>query len=169
MKKYEFTDKTKILCGKELKQIRRISDGLIGGWIEKEENLSHYGNCWVYGEAVVCDNARIYGDARVYGDAIVRGNAMIYDNARVYGDARVCDNAGIYGEVQKNFESVEFYQSSNSRLVTAITDKEGNTLFNIGCQKLITKEEFLHRIENEDGGIRENPHREFYKKILLLY
>jgi hypothetical protein len=35
MKKYEFTGEEKECYGFTLKQIRRISDGEIGGWIEK--------------------------------------------------------------------------------------------------------------------------------------
>ena len=51
MKKFELTTETKInICGKKLFRIKAlISFGLIiagekGGWIEKEENLSQYGN-----------------------------------------------------------------------------------------------------------------------------
>ena len=51
MPKYEFTGETKTIdfCGRfiTLKRIRRIKDGFIGGWIEKEENLSHKGICFV--------------------------------------------------------------------------------------------------------------------------
>ncbi|MGG6547841.1 UNVERIFIED_CONTAM: hypothetical protein NY100_20785, partial [Prevotella sp. 15_C9] len=46
-----------------------VETGEIGGYIEKEENLSENGNAWVYG------NARVYGDAWVYGDARVSGDA----------------------------------------------------------------------------------------------
>ena len=83
-KKYEFTGETKKFSGRTLKRIKRISDGVIGGWIESEENLSHEGWCFIYGEAVV------YGKARVYGEAIVCDEARVYDEAVVYGKARVC-------------------------------------------------------------------------------
>jgi len=73
MKKYEFTGETREYCGVTLKRIRKISNGEIGGWIQKEANLSHDGNAWVY------------GNARVYGDATVRGNAWVYGDARVRG------------------------------------------------------------------------------------
>lgn len=55
MKKYEFTGETKEFFGTTLQQIRAVRDfgsihsGDIGGWIEKEENLDHDGNAWVYG------------------------------------------------------------------------------------------------------------------------
>ena len=73
MKKYRFTGKTKNHEGRILKQIQRISDGLIGGWIESESNLSHEGSCWVYGNARVSGNAEVYGDAEVSGNARVSG------------------------------------------------------------------------------------------------
>ena len=76
MKKYEFTGEVKRikLIGTEvvLRRIRAVTAfggveaGDIGGWIEKEENLSHDGSAWVYGDAEVHGNAKVYGDAEVY-------------------------------------------------------------------------------------------------------
>ena len=57
MKKYEFTGETKTVFGRTLHRIRAILDfgdvkaGDIGGWVEKESNLSHEGDAWVYGNA----------------------------------------------------------------------------------------------------------------------
>ncbi|KAB6698721.1 polymer-forming cytoskeletal protein [Phocaeicola vulgatus] len=93
-KKYEFTGETKKFSGRTLKRIKRISDGVIGGWIESEENLSHEGWCFIYDEAIV------YGEAEVYGEARVCGEAEVYDEARVYGEAIVCGKAIVYGEAR---------------------------------------------------------------------
>ena len=77
MKKYEFTGEVKSWCGRTLHRIRAtiafgdVSAGDLGGWIEKEENLSHEGEAWVYGEARVCGKARVYGKAQVFGEALV--------------------------------------------------------------------------------------------------
>lgn len=49
----------------------------LGGWIEKEENLSHLGNCWVYGKA------RVYGEAQVSGEARVSGKAWVYGECTI--------------------------------------------------------------------------------------
>ena len=65
---WEFTGETKIHFGTTLKRIRAavgfrlkcgivIVKGELGGWIEKESNLS--GDAWVSG------NAKVYGDAEV--------------------------------------------------------------------------------------------------------
>lgn len=77
-KKFELTDETKTLDdGTVLHRIKALIDfgevkaGIIGGWIEKETNLSQDGDAWVY------------GDARVYGDAWVSGNAWV-ENSRDY-------------------------------------------------------------------------------------
>lgn len=76
--KYTLTDETKTLPGGiVLHRIKRVSDGAIGGWIEKESNLSHADESWVYGDAQVSGNAQVYGDAWVYGDAQVYGNARV--------------------------------------------------------------------------------------------
>ena len=70
MKKFELTTESKInVFGKKLFRIKalisfgNVREGNAGGWVEKEENLSHFGNAWVY------DNAWVYGDAWVYGNA----------------------------------------------------------------------------------------------------
>ena len=72
MKKYEFTGETKqvgLFGNITLKRIRATMEfgivkiGDLGGWIEKEENLSHEGKAWVYGDA------EVYGYAEVFGNS----------------------------------------------------------------------------------------------------
>jgi len=94
MKKYKFTGETKEFNGIILKQIKRLSDGLIGGWIEKEENLSQEGKCFVYGDA------KVYGDAQVFGNATVCDYAWVFDNAQVFGNAWILGNAQISGNAE---------------------------------------------------------------------
>ena len=94
MKKFELTSETKInIFGKKLFRIKAlisfgsVEEGETGGWVEKEDNLSHSGNAWVFDNAEVSDNARVFDNAWVFG------NARVSDNARVFGNARVSDNA----------------------------------------------------------------------------
>ena len=56
-----------------------INAGDVGGWIEKESNLS--GNAWVADEAQVYGDAKVYGKAQVSGNAQISGKALVYDNA----------------------------------------------------------------------------------------
>lgn len=69
MKKYELTTNTKMLFGRKPFQIKAlvsfgdVTAGDLGGYIEKEENLSHDGTAWVSGDARVSGNALVYGNA----------------------------------------------------------------------------------------------------------
>jgi hypothetical protein len=77
MKKYEMTSNTKEFSGHKLFQIKALKNfgsikaGDLGGYIEKEENLSHDGRAWVYNNAKVYDNAEVCGDAKIYDNAEV--------------------------------------------------------------------------------------------------
>ena len=102
MKKFELTSEfnlnffgRKFFRIKALVNIERygVKAGDLGGWVEKEDNLSQSGNAWVSGNAVVYGNAKVSGSAWVYGDAKVSGNAVVYGDAKVYGDAVVYGNA----------------------------------------------------------------------------
>ena len=61
MKKYKLTEETKVINGHTLHRIEALKDfgtvkkGELGGWIETEDNLSQYCNCWVDDEAMVYD------------------------------------------------------------------------------------------------------------------
>ena len=110
--KYEFTGKTQVKFGVTLRQVRYIATGVIGGWIEKEYNLSQegaaqvagdamvWGDAKVWGDATVWGDALVWGDAQVYGDAMVWGKAQVWGDARVYGNARVGGKARVYGDAQ---------------------------------------------------------------------
>ena len=87
MKKYEFTGETKeirlLFRTATLHRIRAtvafgiVEVGDLGGWIEKEENLSHEGKAWVWGNAEVCGDAKVWGNAEVWGTAEVCGDAKV--------------------------------------------------------------------------------------------
>jgi UDP-3-O-[3-hydroxymyristoyl] glucosamine N-acyltransferase len=102
MPNYELTTNTKEVLGRTLYQIRattsfgNVSRGELGGWIEKESNLSQNGEAWVADNACVFDNAFVFGDAKVYCDAMVFEDAKIYGNALVFGDALIYGNALVY-------------------------------------------------------------------------
>ena len=116
--KYKLTKTTKEYLGIKLYQIQALEDfgdvekGDLGGWIEKEDNLSQNGNAWVFdnaqvsGDALIFDNARVFGNALifdnawVFGDAQVFGNSRIYGNAWVFGNSQVSDNARVFGDAQ---------------------------------------------------------------------
>ena len=82
-KKYRLTDETINVMDRTLYRIEALKDfgdvkkGDKDGFIEKEENLSQSGNCWVYYNAMVYGNAEVYGHAKVYGDAVVFGKVKV--------------------------------------------------------------------------------------------
>ena len=87
MKKFKLTSEfivdisgVKLFRIKALIEFGNVKAGDLGGYIEKEENLSHMGNAWVSG------NAQVSGDARVSGNARVSGDAQVFGDARVSGD-----------------------------------------------------------------------------------
>lgn len=123
-KKYKLTEETINIYGRTLHRIESLRDfgnvkkGDKGGFIENEDNLSQWDNCWVYdnakvyndavvygnaevfSDAVICECACVFGNAQVYGNAMVFKNAMVYGNAGVFGDAEIYDNVRVYGNAE---------------------------------------------------------------------
>ena len=101
MKKFELTTEQKInWFGRTLYRIKacisftttsgdEVKAGDLGGFVEKESNLSHDGKAWVCGDAEVWGNAKVYGDAEVYGDAKVWGNAKVCGDASVFSTEHI--------------------------------------------------------------------------------
>ena len=87
-KKYELLKNDTITApnGKTLYRIKALIDfgvvlaGSLGGYIEKEDNLAHSGNAWVFGNAEVFGNACVSDDAWVSGNARVSGDALVSGN-----------------------------------------------------------------------------------------
>lgn len=160
MKKFELTNETKTICGKTLFRIKalisfgNVSAGDLGGFIEKEENLSHSGRAWVYGDAKVYGDAEVYGNARVYGNAWVYGNAQVYDNACVYGNAWVYDNAKVCGDAMicsdTDYMSIKGL-GSKYRSTTIFRTKGKNIAVRCGCF-YGTLTEFVDRVKEAHGN-----------------
>jgi NDP-sugar pyrophosphorylase family protein len=119
IKKYELVDvgddhncNRKVYRIKALHDFGAVKKGDMGGYVENEDNLSHSGECWIFGNAYVIDKARVYEDAiisssawvfdnaEVFGNANVSDDAFIYHMAKVFGKARVYDQARVYNSAQ---------------------------------------------------------------------
>ena len=114
IKKYELTDEIKEWQGHTLHRIRALKDfevscdevkaGDLGGWVEGENNLSQYDNCWIFGDAKVFGKAEVFGNAKVsgkaevFGKAKVSGKAKVFGNAEIFGNAEVCNETLVQGE-----------------------------------------------------------------------
>ena len=131
-KKYELLkDDTISINGHTLYRIRALRDfnnvskGDLGGYIEKEYNLSHKDNCWVfdnarvYDNAQVCENARIYENAFISGRAVIHGNAKVFEQAGIFDKVNISDNVRVYG----NAEIYDFVIISDSAKIYGINTK----------------------------------------------
>ena len=101
-KKYKFNEETRIYNGRLLHRIVAIRDfsniqaGQKGGWIEKEENLSHEGNCWISDEAIVYEKACVYDNAKVAGNAVIEKHGRVFDEAVIDVNSRITQCASVY-------------------------------------------------------------------------
>lgn len=121
--------------GRTLFRIRRISNGLLGGYIEKESNLSQLGDCFVFDNAEVSGDARVSGYARVYNNARVSGNAFVYGNAMILGNSQVYGNAKVYGNTSlKNHDEInntsQYFNIIGFEYPITVT----HSSINIGCR-----------------------------------
>lgn len=178
MKKFELTTDSIKGNGTILYRIKSLIDfgdvkaGDLGGYVEKEENLSQYGNAWVYDDAwvhgdawvcddtcvcddaLICDNARVYGNTLVSGSACVYGNAWVYDDAHVYGNAEVYDNAEVYGNARVCSNADYIYLKgfgSHNRSTTIFRAKSGNICVSCGCFSG-TLQEFESKVKETHGN-----------------
>ena len=58
---------------------------------------------------------------------------------------------------------------TSKRHIYVLHEPNKEPLFSVGCQCNITKEYFIQRIYEEDGGLEQNPHRQEYLDILNRY
>lgn len=112
-RKYKITEEIHEVRGHILHRIQAVRDfgdvkaGELGGFVEKESNLSHEGTCWIYRtlssdgkdlSACVFEDAQILQDAEVVGTAQVFGSAKVFGCASVSGKGcQVFGNASIFG------------------------------------------------------------------------
>ena len=144
--KFKLTSETKVFSGKTLYRIEALIDfgivkkGEIGGYVEKEKNLSQNGDAWVSGNARVSGNAWISGNAQVYGEAWVFGDARVSGRAQVYGDAWISGNAQVFGENRNAANVVDKSEAWDS-----ISEKnaEIRTLRNLG----VAQSDRIERLE----------------------
>ena len=177
MKKYELTNKKTDYWGSTLYRIRALIDfanvkaGDIGGWIEKEDNLSHRDNCWVYGNGIVCDNGLVRDNGKVYDNGMVFGNGIVCDNGLVRDNGVVCDNGMVYGYgivssngmVRKPLDIlITGPTGSRNDFTTFYKTADGGIGVTCGCFTG-TLDEFLEAVEKTHGDNKK--FRSTYKKL----
>jgi len=184
MKKFSFTDETKVWCGITLHRIKAeiafgiVVKGELGGFIAKEENLDHDGDAWVsgdarvYGDARVSDNARVYGDAWVSGNARVSGDARVSDNARVSGNARVYGDAWVSGNARVSGDA-RVSDNASIMWISKIGSRNGTTTFfrsklgiEVSCGCFFgTIDQFAEKVGQTHG---DNEHGKAYRLAIEI-
>lgn len=109
MKKFELTTEfitnflgIKLFRIKALVKFGDVKKGELGGFVEKEENLEHYGNARVHEYAMVSGNAIVSGN-QMY--ATVKGFGSNYRDTTFFvtKDGNVCANCGCFSGTLEQF------------------------------------------------------------------
>ena len=170
MKKFELTTEfitnmfgKKLFRIKALVEFGNVKAGELGGYVEKEENVSQDGNAWVSGDARVYGDAEVSGDARVSGNAEVSGNARVSGNAEVYGDAWVSGNAWVYGNARVSSDAdyalVQGF-GTEFRCTTFYRGKNKKIMVNCGC--------FHGDLEGFRKQVKETRNGKIAKEYLMI-
>lgn len=126
-----------------LRRIRALRDiprygveaGDLGGWVEKEYNLSQDGNAWVGEQATAFENSLVDEDSAVLGHARVGGKVVTSGNALIGGDVSLSgvEQFGWDDDVRsgEEFMFVEVAASKMFRAALCRT-KHGHRL-HVGC------------------------------------
>lgn len=96
----DFTCPFKLSPDDEILDQTLVKKGELGGYVEKEENLSHEGGCWIFEDAEVRDSGRVEGNARLVGRSLVRDNAIVKGYSCLSASAYVWGNAVLDGCTQ---------------------------------------------------------------------
>ncbi len=75
-----------------------VEKGAVGGYVEKEANLSQEGPCWLFDEACAYEDARVEGNAILFDQTTLRGKAKLIEAARIFDQAIVQGEAIVSGE-----------------------------------------------------------------------
>ena len=182
-KKYRLTDETIEFSGVKLHRIEALKDlsvvkkGDKGGFVQSEKNLSHDGDCWIFGNANVFGDANVFGSAKVYGDANVFGDAYVSGNANVYGSAKVSGDTTIRGfaKVSSHSDYIVFKNWWSSGRYFTWT--RSDNMWSVGCfygtgKELIEKaykdsevsgREYKRVVEYVESILRdENPNEDIF-------
>lgn len=126
-----------------------------------------YDNSRIYNDSKMYNNSRMFDNSAMYNNAVMLDNSKMFENSRMYRDSRLKNKEKLCGKLVTKVDRFIEINNTGGRVVTGVL-KDGKILYNIGCQNEITKEVFIDRIYNDDGGIEEHPYRKEYLKIIKM-
>ena len=80
-----------------LRSFGDVGEGDWGGFVESESNLSQFGNCWIYDDAIAMGNSIVTGDAKMMDNAVIKGSSVIMDEVTLSGSVVLPGNSIIRG------------------------------------------------------------------------
>ncbi len=173
---------------KALKDFNDVKKGDLGGYVANENNLSHFGNCWLYNNARMYDNAELHDNAEMYGvtrmfnntrmfnDTRMYDNAEMHDNARMHDNTRMFNNAEMYGyaNIRGNYKlTTKLYYPKLYRYVSyPIFERDGKkpTHIRMGCFTRTIKEwqeDFYNNNEEFPKGVPQTKQRLYAINYIL--
>lgn len=100
-KKYEITDIAHpkypwLHRIRALRQVNReVMAGDLGGYVQTEENLSQDGTCWIFDQAICCEDAVVTKDGCMCDGTVARDSALVGGDASMFGCARAEGNSSM--------------------------------------------------------------------------
>ena len=95
----DFTCPFKLNPDGEILDQTLVKKGELGGYVQKEENLSHEGGCWIFEDGEVRDNAVVKGYSCLSASAYVWGNAVLDGCTQMKGMVSIGGNSTTNGYV----------------------------------------------------------------------
>lgn len=81
----------------------QVGPGALGGYVQTEDNLSQDGTCWIYDQAICCEEAVVEDDGRMFDGAVARGSALISGDAKMFERAVAEGNSSFFsGELKED-------------------------------------------------------------------
>lgn len=81
----------------------QVGPGALGGYVQTEDNLSQDRTCWIYDQAICCEEAVVEDDGRMFDGAVARGSALISGDARMFERAVAEGNSSFFsGELKED-------------------------------------------------------------------
>lgn len=123
-----------------------VKAGDYGGYITKEVHLSHYGACWIGGEAHVIGNVEVKDNAYINGRAtvsckmskseiVVSGNAKISHNAKVITyTTESGEDPDIITEIKGNAEITGYAQCRGVKEISGETKIYEKAIIETNCK-----------------------------------
>ncbi len=76
-----------------------VIEGQMGGYIEREYNLSQHDDCWLYDNSVCMQNARVHENCQVRNNSQILHDAQAYGKSSIYNSI-VCGHAKVFNNAQ---------------------------------------------------------------------